>query len=328
MVVYVIADHCTDNTTQRALSAGATVFIRDEGHAGKTYALGWALQMLESRRLEPDVYVVTDATARVHPDFIRALAVQCASGEDIVVGHSLLDVTNERWFAKCLGLTLVHRNLQNWARDRLGLSALIEGRGMAYSRRYIQRFGWSLAMPTSASADLHPTEDWRHGVRAVEHGFRVAFAGTAKVFTPLRDTLGAATRQGIRWERGRMANALTHGFELLRNAIRKPNRLMTFAALDSIQPPVAILGALAAITAALAILFPGGGPLLAALSIAPLGLMVAYGIVVVLRGGSDGISPSTVLWAPVYVAWRCAAFVIASLSLDRILGNRKKQDHS
>ena len=98
--------------------------------------------------IDSDLYIVTDATARVHRGFLQALAAVSQTGEDIVVGHSLLASENRKWFAKCLGLTLVHRNLQNWARERLGLSSLIEGRGMAYTRRYIRQYGWSLAVPT------------------------------------------------------------------------------------------------------------------------------------------------------------------------------------
>lgn len=316
LTVVVVADNCTDATTEQARSVGVMVLVRDEGPAGKTYTLAWALRALADHGIAPEMYVITDATARLEPGFLRALAFRMQLGHDIVVGHSVVDAANQQWFARCLGLTLVHRNLQNRARERLDLSSLIEGRGMAYSRAYIQRHGWSLALPTSLQPGSHPTEDWRHGVRAVEHGFRVAFADDARVMTPLRDNLAAATQQGVRWERGRMANAGSHAVRLLMLALRTRSRHMTFAALDAIQPPVAILAALCLMAAALTAVTTDVR-LLLALGLAPLCLMLLYGIHVVAQGRRDGIPLATVAWAPVYVLWRSLAFVVAWASLDR-----------
>lgn len=314
--VFVVADHCTDRTAAQAESAGATVLVRDDGPPGKTYTIAWTLAALRQRGIRPDLYVVTDATAHVKASFLGALVARWQQGEDIVVAHSLVDVANQKWFAQCLGLTLVHRNMQNLARERLGLSALVEGRGMAYSSEYIDRFGWNLALPTSNDPSAHPTEDWRHGVRVVEHGYRVAFADDAHVYTPLRDTLSAATQQGMRWERGRMANAATHGVKVLVQAIRKREARMIFAALDAIQLPVAVLGALCVLTGLLAVAIPGPG-WLHALGLAPVIMVGIYGLFVIAQGQREGIRASAIAWAPVYVLWRCASFVLAFVAPGR-----------
>ncbi len=314
--VFVVADHCTDRTATLAESAGATVLLRNDGPPGKTFTIAWALQSLKQRGIDADLYVVTDATAHVEPGFLEGLVARWQQGEDIVVAHSLVDLANQQWFAQCLGLTLVHRNMQNLARERLGLSALVEGRGMAYSRAYIERFGWSLALPTATDPGEHPTEDWRHGVRVVEHGYRVAFADDAHVYTPLRDTLAAATQQGMRWERGRMANAATHGIQVLLQAIRQGNRRMMLAALDAIQLPVAVLGALCGLVALLAAAVSATG-WLAVLGYAPVLLLAIYGVFVIVQGQREGIRASTVAWAPVYVLWRCASFVLAFVAPGR-----------
>lgn len=314
--IIVVADHCADRTVATARDAGAAVLERRDGPPGKTYALAWTFDALRTSGLAHDVYIVTDATARIDRGFLTALARISQTGEDIVVGHSVRATDATQWFAKCLGLTLVHRNLQNWARERLGLSSLIEGRGMAYSRRYIERHGWTLAAPTQDEAGQHPTEDWRHGVRAVEHGYRVAYADDAKVYTPLRDTLGDATRQGIRWERGRQLNAITHGLKLLGTAFRRRDRIQLFAALDAIQLPVAILGALCVAVAVLTLALPGA-TWLNLLGFAPVALMTCYGLFVTLRGRADGIPASTVVFAPFYLLWRLASFVLAWIPAGR-----------
>ena len=324
--IYVVADHCTDDTAERSRETGASVLIRQKGPAGKTYTLAWALDALAERSIAPDLYVIVDATARVEPDFLGALVALWRQGENIIVSHSVVNAENQKWFAQCLGLTLVHRNLQNWSRQRLGLSALIEGRGMAYSRAYVQRFGWNLALPTSSRRGSHPTEDWRHAVQAVEQGYRVAFADDARVTTPFRDSLIAATRQGIRWERGRMANAATHAVRLLLRGLRQRNLVKVLAALDAIQPPVAILGAFCVGVAALSMVAPSTHPS-ASLGFVPLALFILYGLIVIAQGRKDGIKPTTVIWAPVYVAWRCFAFILAWGFLDRLnLTARKKKE--
>jgi cellulose synthase/poly-beta-1,6-N-acetylglucosamine synthase-like glycosyltransferase len=310
LAIHVVADHCTDETAARAREAGAQAWARGDGPPGKTYAIAWALERLKESGADPDIYVITDSTARLDVDFFRALIPNWQRGENIIVGHSIVSPENLRWFARCLGLTLVHRNLQNWARDRLGLSSLIEGRAMAFSRSYVRQFGWTLALPTQAYSGQHPTEDWRHGVRVVENGLRVCYEDDARVYTPLRPDLGAATRQGIRWERGRQLNAISHGLRLLRVSLVRRNRLAFFAALDAIQLPVAVLGACCVASAALTW---GVAPpaQMRALGYGSMVLMLIYGLFVTFRGRREGISPATIAWAPIYLLWRLAAFVLA-----------------
>ena len=308
--IFIVADHCTDETVLRARQAGVSVLERDTGPAGKTYALAWALDELARRAFHADQYVITDATAWVEADFLQILAARWMQGEDIVVGRTVVAIENQQWFVRCLALTFVHRNLQNGCRERLGLSALVEGCGMAFSRPYIERFGWSLALPTSTSTSSHPTEDWRHGVRAVEHGYRVAFAGNARVVTPLRDSLSAATKQSVRWERGRISNAMTHGLRLLWLGIRQRDLRKLLAALDAIQPPVAVLGGLCVVIAAFSAFLPRG-PRIDVVSFMPVVLVALYGIVVAAYGRKEGIKLTTIAWAPVYLAWRSLTFVLA-----------------
>jgi len=320
---YVVADHCSDDTAGRAQEAGATVLARQDGLPGKTYTLAWALEELRVRGITHELYVIVDATVQVTATFLVALAKRWQQGEDIITSHPRLSAENQAWYARCLGLMLVHRNLQNSSRERLHLSALLEGRGMAYSQSYIRRFGWHLALP-KLNRGLHPTEDWRHGVQAVEQGYRVAFAQDAWITTPLRNSLIHATKQGSRWERGRMVNAATHALRVLLRGLWRRDLIKIFAALDAIQPPVAILGALSlglAITSA----FLPSASLMRLASLAPLPFVLLYGVGVALRGRREGIGIVAIAWAPLYIAWRCITFALAWGCLDRIrLGRAQK----
>jgi cellulose synthase/poly-beta-1,6-N-acetylglucosamine synthase-like glycosyltransferase len=315
--IFVVTDHCTDSTAQVVLGMGVSVLARDDGLRGKTYALAWAFDALRERKVFPDLYVIVDATAYVDAEFFSAIATRWIEGDDIVIGHPVVDQENQEWFAQCLGLTLAHRNLQNWARGRLGLSAFISGRGMAYGRRYIEKYGWSLALPGTSGMGAHPTEDWRHGVRIVEEGIRAAFADDARVFTPLRGSFSAATEQGIRWERGRILNTYTHGTRLLLKGLRQRNLLMTIGGIDAIQPPVAVLLGLSLFLAVLDAMVPGLGFRIG-LEFVPIVLLTFYGLVVVARGRLEGIALRSIMWAPVYVGWRCIVFARAMIRLLKI----------
>ena len=48
--IYVIADHCTDDTAARARASGVTVLERTAEPAGKTYAIAWGLEQLNFGR--------------------------------------------------------------------------------------------------------------------------------------------------------------------------------------------------------------------------------------------------------------------------------------
>ena len=97
-----------------------------------------------------------------------------------------------------------------------------------------------------------------------------------------------------------------------------------FAALDAIQPPVAILGALCLGVTVASLLAPGAGASGIA-GFVPLILVGLYGLVVLIKGRREGIGCATVIWGPVYLAWRCTTFVLAWTFLDRIhLGRRRK----
>lgn len=321
---YVVADHCSDATAERAESAGATILTRNDGPTGKTYALAWALEALKERGITADLYVIVDATAQVEPNFLAAMAERWEQGEHIIANHTFVSSENQTWYARCLALMFVHRNLQNLTRDRIGLSAMLTGCGMAFSRKYIQQFGWSLALP-SLSRGSHPTEDWRHAVRAVEQGYRVAFAEDARVATSLRGSLTEATQQGARWERGRIATAGTHAVKLLVQGFMRQSLVKVFAALDAIQPPVAILSAISLFVAVSSMVAPGTR-LSGVAGLIPITLVGMYALVVVLRGRHEGITLTTAMWAPFYIAWRCITFFLAWGLLDRIDLSRRRKD--
>jgi hypothetical protein len=121
-----------------------------------------------------------------------------------------------------------------------------------------------------------------------------------------------------------MINATTHALRLLLRGLQQRYLLQVCAALDAMQPPVAILGALSLVVAAWSVLVTGVS-LRGVGSLLPSLLIGLYGLVVVIRGRHEGIRVKTIIWAPLYIAWRCFSFVLAWAFLDRIdLGRRRK----
>jgi cellulose synthase/poly-beta-1,6-N-acetylglucosamine synthase-like glycosyltransferase len=82
--VYVVADHCSDDTAERARAAGAIVLTRNDGPRGKTYTLAWAFEALTTRDVTPDLYLIVDATVQVEAHFLTAMALRWQQGEDII----------------------------------------------------------------------------------------------------------------------------------------------------------------------------------------------------------------------------------------------------
>jgi hypothetical protein len=115
-----------------------------------------------------------------------------------------------------------------------------------------------------------------------------------------------------------LINASTYALRLLWRGLCRRDRVKLFAALDAMQPPVAILAALSVVLAFLTYLVGSETLLLRVPGYLPLILVALYAVIVVVRGRQDGISPNTVFWAPVYVLWRCSAFILAWVFLDRV----------
>lgn len=301
LTVIVLDDHSDDATSLIATEFGAVVFHRNEGVPGKTYALDWAI----SNRLcktSFDVLVVVDATARIGKKSLEFLIDRVRAGDDVVIAAAELDQVRVKWFARGTGLALVHRNLQNCSRERLLLSCFVSGRAMAFSRRYIDKFGWKLAAPQNAALLRHPTEDWRHGLNIALAGLRVAFEPNAQVFTPLRDTFSGTVKQSLRWERGRLFNTLSLGLASIKKALAEKSSRKMCAALDSVQPSFALLFLFAVIFAAFSEVVLNSNASL--FSWLPIAILLVYASCVAFLGIYRGLSVLTLVALPLYLIIR------------------------
>ncbi len=297
--ILVVADNCTDATARVAAEAGALVLERrDPLRRGKGYALERAFARVEADAVA-DVVVVIDADTTASPNLLRAFARRFEAGASAVQASYGVRDPDASWRARLMRIALaVFHGLRSLGRERLGLSTGLRGNGMGFAREVLRR------VPADAFSIV---EDVEYGIKLAEAGYRVGYVPEAEVLGDMAPRGPAAATQRRRWEGGRAAIARAHAPRLVREGIARRDAIRLDLAMDLLVPPLtsltlaALLGAAAALIWHLAL---GGS----ATVLAPWLLSMVFLTAHVLRGAAlSGAGPRgllTLLWAPVYVAWK------------------------
>lgn len=313
IVVWVVADNCSDNTAAIASASGASVFERrNEIDRGKGYALDELLQVVETRD-RPDVYVYLDADSTISRGFMRALDAAFDAGAQAVQAHYLVADENASWGTKIRSAAMLLINfVRPLGRSRLGWSAGIKGTGMGFVRDIAvgQKWGGSLA------------EDAEYHARILLTGVKVDFVPEAKVWAQMPETLAASTDQHRRWEEGRRVAARQFAPRLAWEGLTKGNLSLLDAAFDLLTPPLSVFAALI-VVCFVADLFVGGFTLAMAV-VAALGLVLH--IVVGLRiAGATPEQYMALARAPVLIFWKVQLYLklLFSKGPDRWIRTRR-----
>jgi cellulose synthase/poly-beta-1,6-N-acetylglucosamine synthase-like glycosyltransferase len=240
----VTADNCTDDTAAIARRAGAEVAERhDLTRIGKGYALDFGLAHL--RTDPPDVVVMIDADCRLTDGSIDALARTCratgapAQALNLMIAPEASPVDYR--------VAIFAFRIKNWVRP-LGLQALnlpcqLTGTGMA--------FPWSII----AAADLAngvATEDLKLGLDLARAGHPAVFCPAAKVESQFPASRKGSATQRTRWEQGHIG-MIRRFPRLLGDGLRDRNIDLLALAIDTLVPPLTLLGAGAGFMAAASI---------------------------------------------------------------------------
>ncbi len=237
--IYVIADNCTDNTTQVAQAAGAIVMERsDPEHGGKGYALQWFFEKLKQMDQGYRSVVILDADNIVHPDFLKKINNKMNQGYKIVQGY--LDSKNP-FDSAITGFNSIEFWVSNrmlkLSRDNLGLSAQLGGTGFSVDMDILRTFGWHATCLT---------EDLEFTCKLVLNGHKVGWEHEAIIYDEKPLTLKASWIQRKRWMQG-FADVFTqYFFPLMRKGITTANFVMIDCAIYSIQPILLILTGISA----------------------------------------------------------------------------------
>jgi cellulose synthase/poly-beta-1,6-N-acetylglucosamine synthase-like glycosyltransferase len=303
--VHVVADNCTDRTAALGRQGGAVVHERFNAELrGKGYALDWLLQRLWA---SPDVYdaiVILDADSVVSPNFLRVMDARLARGERVIQGYYAVRQPESSPSAglRAVALILLHY-LRPQGRMVLGGSTGLKGNGMVFAADILRRQRWSASL----------TEDIEYHMALILAGERATFAPDAVVWAEMPDSLRGAQTQNERWEQGRMEMIRRFVPGLLGQAVRRRSFLLFDAAVEQLIPPFSVVAG------------ASGAVLLTALALrSPLGIALATFIVLgqsvyIFVGLALAHAPSEVykslLFAPVYVAWKIWLYVRLLLGL-------------
>jgi cellulose synthase/poly-beta-1,6-N-acetylglucosamine synthase-like glycosyltransferase len=238
--VYVIADHCSDNTAARAGAYDVNVLIRDNlEQKGKGYALNWCYRMIRQANRTYDAYVFIDADTIVEASFLSVMAATLSRGARAIQAYYTVKNPQMSWNTslRYVALSVLHY-LRPLGRVHWGGSAGLKGNGMVFTQDVLDRHSWSGSI----------TEDIEYHMTLILDGIRVEFAPQAVVYGEMPETFSQSRSQLDRWEQGRLQMALKYIPLLLRTAQKhfvEHQFASTFLYLDAcmehVIPPFSVL---------------------------------------------------------------------------------------
>ncbi|KAB7627235.1 glycosyltransferase family 2 protein [Alkalilimnicola sp. S0819] len=241
--VLVIADNCTDDTAERARSAGAEVLERhDPARPGKGQALAWALPRVLAAPL--DAVVVLDADCSLERRALRSLDAHLASGARVL--QCSYQPSNPDAGAISY-MAAVGSHLENalfYAGKRPDQAVLLRGTGMVFHRAVLEALPWraqSLA------------EDSEHSLRLLRAGHRVVFLPDTRVQSPSAVDAQQLRVQRSRWAQGNLSLGRAQAAALWLEGLRRRQRPLRDAALTllTLSRPLVLLLYLAALLCSL-----------------------------------------------------------------------------
>lgn len=239
--IFVIADNCTDKTALKARARGAIVYERrNREQRGKGYALEWMFDKIFSMNKRYDAVAIFDADNLAHKNFLKEMNRKLCEGYKVVQGY--LDSKNpeDTWITGSYSIAFWTCNrMFQLSRSNIGLSSQLGGTGFCIDTEILERLGWGATCLT---------EDLEFTCKLVLHGYRVGWAHDAIIYDEKPLTLAQSWRQRKRWMQGFADVASRYFLKLLKRSIFKCSFVALDCALYSIQPVVAILIGISAVT--------------------------------------------------------------------------------
>jgi cellulose synthase/poly-beta-1,6-N-acetylglucosamine synthase-like glycosyltransferase len=301
--ILLVADNCSDSTAEIARGLGVEVIERaDAGQRGKGYALDFARHHLESA--PPAVVLIVDADCTIDAGSIDRLIARCAAT------GSPCQATNLQAPAPDGSPTV---QLSTFA---FFIKNVIRQRGLYRIARRVNLLGTGMALPWSAfsRADLatgNIVEDLKLGQELAEAGHPPVFAEDATVWSKAETEQSTLSQRG-RWEGGFLQNAVRVAPRLFLRNLRRGNPRGTWAAINLMIPPFALLILLdmtALGVASIAGRLSGAAAwppvlLFGALLFAAIALILAW-----IVGGSRFVTLGGLARVPLYIAWKLPLYL-------------------
>ena len=213
--LYLVADHCSDDTAIRACNAGAEVFTRGcEPFNGKGAALAWFVDHYRERLLTYAALVILDADDRISADFSQLLRARLSDSEEVIQCFIQPADYERTPLGTLIALSeLLEQSVHERIRSMLGWPIRLRGTGMAISPGALLQVGDQLQTEV---------EDIALSLLFASRGIKSTRLDTAIVYDPKPEGSLAASRQRARWFRGQWIALWHYRHDVLRIIAQGP----------------------------------------------------------------------------------------------------------
>jgi cellulose synthase/poly-beta-1,6-N-acetylglucosamine synthase-like glycosyltransferase len=310
--IFVVADHCHDNTAQVARSSGAICYERGEGPRGcKAYPLQWLLERILTCGKHYDALVIFDADSRVDPGFLQAMDRALAPERSVLQGRHVIANPDESSFCGLAAVDMrLNHLLRNQAKQNLGLSCRLMGDAMSFSSDVIRQYGW----PADSFG-----EDREYGLYLLTQGIRVGYVPEAISIGQAAPGWREASTQRLRWYGGVFQIQRKFALKLLGLGLWRRDWAALDKAVELLLPSFSFLALLSVCVAGIQGVWPSSHALF------PLSASMAFVLAWVLfpfLGLWIDHAPASayraLLYSPFYLLWRLWVGFQARVLGDRV----------
>ncbi len=214
ILVWSVADRCSDQTATVASELGADVFVRHDKNergevrlVGKGYALNELLDIHCHQRDQSDVFIILDADVRLTPEYLQAMLQVYRSGYPVVQGSSLTQSPDESALANVSSYAARLQHVVQVARYRLKLPNLIIGNSLLIDRETMRKLNWQVARASPTEEEIKiPLIAWETPI---------GYAADAVVYEEPVHDIAALANQRSRWFRDYVVFLFSSGLPLL-----------------------------------------------------------------------------------------------------------------
>ncbi len=204
--IYIIADNCSDDTAVIGRNLKVNVLERnDPFQIGKGFALQWAFSQLLQK--EYNAFIVLDADCIIDADALLYFNTYLLNGFRVLQANYRVKNPDDSLISYVLAVgNYIENNFFYRPKSHTGLSVLLRGTGMVFTRDILEKYPW----------DAHSlAEDSDYSLLLIRGDIQIKFLDKINVFTDMPVNLKQLQVQRVRWAAGNFQLWKTHALKLI-----------------------------------------------------------------------------------------------------------------